>query len=254
MQEAEDSMNRLTDRVEYFISTNADLRVRIDALAANHDSSLAPASRLMTMQAPLTTSSGYLRPFEEDLSKSPVYRKLRPRDSIYSISTSQRDSIALSAFSKLSMSNISVVAVFSLPIWSTDLANAAHYRFGKEGLTLTTTELARRYPHINFPNPDSLNPEDEALHDDASSITTQIPYLKDKLPEIKRKLHVLFMAASLCELNLSGANKREEGGIPYLEYGQGEVRRGFRKWELAQLIVKLDVRRHWSERGAVASP
>jgi hypothetical protein len=197
MQEAETSMNRLVDLVESLVSSNTDLQIRIDALAIDH-ASLSPPP-----PAEFVSNT-----YEADLSTSRVYRKLRPRDSIWSISDSQRGSMALSAFSDLTLGNISIVSVLCLPLWSTDLSNAEHYRFGRDGLNLTMEDLRTRYPEIDFPDA-----EDEVPVDAGSPMHENNPTTLDN-PE------VLFQAASLFEFSL--ANK-SEAGIPYLTYLPGEV-------------------------------
>jgi hypothetical protein len=149
MQEAETSMNRLVELVETLVSSNTDLQIRVDALAIDH-ALLSPPS------ATELVSDGY----EADLSTSRVYRKLRPRDSIWSISDSQRGSMALSAFSDLTLGNISIISALCLPLWSTDLSNAEHYRFGRNGLNLTMEDLRSRYPEVDFPDVEDEVPVD----------------------------------------------------------------------------------------------
>lgn len=105
MHEAETSMNRLEDLVEALVASNTDLRIRIDALAIDH-ASLPHGS--------VAEAAG--NPYEADLSTSRVYRKVRPQDSIWSISDSERGSMALSAFSDLTLANISTISVLCLPM------------------------------------------------------------------------------------------------------------------------------------------
>jgi hypothetical protein len=158
MQEAENSMDKLVSLVEGLMASNVDLRTRIDALAADS------TSRLSITQDDYVSQS---HPFENDLNGSRVYRRARPRDTIYSIDSSRRDSLALSAFSDLTLGNVSIISVFCLPIWSTDLSNAGHYRFGRSGLTLTLEELRNTYPDIDFPDPDEIVEPDPGEQEEA---------------------------------------------------------------------------------------
>lgn len=161
MQEAEENMHRLVELVESLVESNTDLRNRLDDIAADHASVHVNtrASSVLVSSTSTTAPTILPRGFEEDLNRSRVYRKLRPRDSIYSIDSSQRASLTSSAFSELSLGDVSIVSVLCLPVWSVDLGNAEYYRFGREGLTLTIAELAVRYPHIDFSNPDDLDDE-----------------------------------------------------------------------------------------------
>jgi hypothetical protein len=165
MQEAEDNMHRLVELVEGLVDSNTDLKKRLDDIAADHASGQASTSLLAHASSHATSPPVFQQEFEEDLNSSRVYRNLRPRSSIYSINSSSRASLALSAFSDLSLGNVSVVSVMCLPVWSVDLTNAEHYRFGREGLTLTLTELAEQYPQIEFPDSILLDDIDEnSLH------------------------------------------------------------------------------------------
>jgi hypothetical protein len=67
--------------------------------------------------------------FETDLDTSRVYRKLRLRPSLWSLSTGQQGSMALTAFSELTMEDVSNLSVLRLPIWSNELSNADCYDF-----------------------------------------------------------------------------------------------------------------------------
>ena len=161
MQEADENMHRLVELVESLVESNADLRNRLDDIAVDYASVHVKtrASSVLASSAYITPPKILPRAFEEDLNRSRVYRKLRPRDSIYSIDNSQRASLTSSAFSELSLGDVSIVSVLCLPVWSSDLCNAEYYRFGCEGLTLTMAELAARYPDNDFLDPDDLDNE-----------------------------------------------------------------------------------------------
>ena len=177
MKEAENSMHCLVELVESLVESNTDLRNRLDDIAADHASAYVNTrpSSFLPSSTSITAPTILPREFEEDLNRSRVYRKVRPRDSIYSINSSQRASLTSSAFSELSLGDVSIVSVLCLPVWSVDLGNAEYYRFGREGLTLTIAELAVRYPDINFSDPDSLdddlleNLEHESVYHDSNN-------------------------------------------------------------------------------------
>ena len=166
-QEAEKSMRQLIELVGAVLESNADLRTRLDILAADHDGSLGAAtSRLSRQEAPLHARSASFsgmsyQPFEEDLNSSRVYRRAKDRPtSLYSLRSSERHSLAMSAFSDLSLSNVSMISVLCLPVWSADLVNARYFRFGQAGLELTTRELKQRYPEIDL-RLDTVEEEDK---------------------------------------------------------------------------------------------
>jgi len=125
-------MNRLIDLVENLMASNTDMRARMDALTTNQPLALNSPS---TMVEALTDSESSLlslssSTFEEDLSTSRPYRKLRPSDSSWSISSSEQVSMAISVFSDLTMDHVSNISVLRLPVWSRDLSNASDYYFG----------------------------------------------------------------------------------------------------------------------------
>ena len=129
MQEAEKSLNHLISRVERSLASDPDLQGRIDA--QTEDPALPTVPSQLTANSAeedkLRSSSG--SPFEKDLQTSKVYQRLRPRDSMWSLNSSQCGSMALSKFSQLTLGDLSTVSVFRLPIWSTDISNARHYNF-----------------------------------------------------------------------------------------------------------------------------
>jgi hypothetical protein len=131
MQEAESSIDRLIDVVEGLIASNVGLRSWIDGLAANSTAAQDPTQLPYTIEdLTLSTSSQSGSAFESDLDTSRVYRKLQSRASIWSLSTSQQGPMALTAFSDLTMDNVSNISVVRLPIWSVDLCIASDYDVG----------------------------------------------------------------------------------------------------------------------------
>jgi hypothetical protein len=204
-------MEGLEQSVERIIFSNEDIMNRMNAITIEHGS-LATASRTSLPDASLSSSSQPRPGFEEDLNSSRVYKKLRARDSIWSISSSQRESMAMSNFSDLTLGNISIISVFCLPVWSADLSNPSHYRFGRDGLTLTIDELAQRFPDIEFPDLDFSDHETHTNSEEES---------EDENEDAKDVPEVLFLAASLFEFN--APPHRQHGKIPYLNYVPGEV-------------------------------
>lgn len=209
-------MHRLVDAVESLVSSNNDIRIRLDALEIDPSSAvMSIPSRTPTLELNSSRGSEFSQSLVDDLGSSRAYRRRRIRDSLYSLSNSERGSMALSAFSEMSLGNISAISVFCLPIWSTDLSNSSHYRFGQEGLILTIDELTDKYPNIDFVNTslkESRNPR-EAQKPDLK--------LESEMDAALKERSMLFVAASLFYFSLSETQK--EGGYPYLQYVPGEV-------------------------------
>ncbi|KAH5690376.1 hypothetical protein HBI44_173310 [Parastagonospora nodorum] len=126
-QVAEISMTRLHAMVEDLMASNADMRTRMDQVLTDH-----PAHRTVVEEDidPLSQSA-----FETDLDTSRVYRKLRARTSLWSVNTSQQGSMALTAFSALTMDDVSNLSVVRLPVWSKDIVNAFDYEFEEDDFT-----------------------------------------------------------------------------------------------------------------------
>jgi hypothetical protein len=128
-------MSHLIDRVERLVASNPDLQDRIDAQTEG-PALPAPLLQVTTNSAEedkLRTLSS--SPFEYDLQNSKVYRRLRPRDSVWYLNSSQCSLMALSRFSELTLGDLSTVSVFKQPVWSTDLSNAEHYNFALDSST-----------------------------------------------------------------------------------------------------------------------
>lgn len=71
--------------------------------------------------------------FEEDLQVSRVYNKAIHRHSSSSLTSTALYITAMSVFSKLSLSEVSNISFFALPIYAVDLSNSQHYTFGEVG-------------------------------------------------------------------------------------------------------------------------
>ena len=68
--------------------------------------------------------------FEEDLDSSAVYKKALFNRSESSLVSSAARSTASSVLSGLSMGDVSMLAVYALPIYPTDIKNSQYYHFG----------------------------------------------------------------------------------------------------------------------------
>jgi hypothetical protein len=140
-------MNRLVDMVEGLVADSADLQARMDGIAADHDATRDPTHTSHTAEDLIaSTLSQSSSTFEADLDSSYVYRKLRPRASIWSLSTSQQGSMALTVFSNLTMDCISNLSVIRLPIWSSNLFNASEYV--EDLRTVSSKSIGLRYDGI----------------------------------------------------------------------------------------------------------
>jgi len=144
MQEAEHSLNHLVNLVEDLVASNTDIRFRLDALAIDY-AAIHPSPPRQEDTVSLCQPNNT---YEADLHVSRPYRKLRPRSSIWSIRTSQQGSMALSAFSDLTLGNISHISVLNLPVWCTDLSNAEHYHFGQCSLPTYATDHDEQQPCV----------------------------------------------------------------------------------------------------------
>lgn len=68
--------------------------------------------------------------FEEDLDASKVYKRALYNNSQSSLISSAARSTASSVLSGLSLGDVSVIAVFALPLYPSDITNNQHYTFG----------------------------------------------------------------------------------------------------------------------------
>jgi hypothetical protein len=93
-----------------------------DSLAADYTPSRTPRDLAASQTSYQSSSTS-----ESDLHTSRVYRKLCPCNSAWYLNTSQQGSMALSAFSDLTMEMVSNISVFRLPILCTDLFNYSDY-------------------------------------------------------------------------------------------------------------------------------
>lgn len=80
--------------------------------------------------------------FEQDLKASRVYKRvLSRRKSISSCSSTALYTTALSVFSHLSLSKVSNISSYALPVYAIDISNSGHYCFGVVGPVVETTDV-----------------------------------------------------------------------------------------------------------------
>ncbi|KAJ0107714.1 hypothetical protein J7T55_010321 [Diaporthe amygdali] len=89
--------------------------------------------------------------FDRDLETSRVYNNANKRDSMASTSSTALHATALSMFSKLSLSQLSNISFYALPIYSNDLSNSQCYIFGEEGALQSDTTA--QPPSAPVPDP-----------------------------------------------------------------------------------------------------
>ncbi|KAF2812713.1 uncharacterized protein BDZ99DRAFT_474833 [Mytilinidion resinicola] len=71
--------------------------------------------------------------YEQDLQASRVYKKSAKHHSFSSFTSSVAHSATLSVFSSLSLSQVSYISFYALPVYATDLSNSDQYMFGEQG-------------------------------------------------------------------------------------------------------------------------
>jgi hypothetical protein len=151
MEEAQSSTRRLCGLVEEILRSNADLSARMRNLEENGSvlsgtASVRPHELDIISLVPTVNTEPVLQSepsdqgsdfsFEADLQSSWVYQKGKYRFSTTSLSTSVLQSAALSVFSHLSLSQVSDISVYALPICARDLRHSEWYIFGDAGIEL----------------------------------------------------------------------------------------------------------------------
>ncbi|KAI0430749.1 hypothetical protein F5Y09DRAFT_306787 [Xylaria sp. FL1042] len=151
MEEAQSCTQRLCVLVEQMLESNRDLAERIRGLEREGSviskarSDIIPADDSSTIRHTRTTSGSMLESgdaivkrfaFEEDLESSRVYNKAIYRHSQVSLTSTALYTTALSVFSKLSLSQVSSISFYALPVCAIDLHNSELYVFGEEGAAL----------------------------------------------------------------------------------------------------------------------
>ncbi|KAI1278225.1 hypothetical protein F5Y07DRAFT_361115 [Xylaria sp. FL0933] len=172
MEEAQSCTQKLCVLVEQMLESNRDLADRIRGLEREGSiiskarSDIIPADNASTIRHARTTRGSMLAPedtlvkrfaFEDDLASSRVYNKAIYRHSQISLTSTALYTTALSVFSKLSLSQVSSISFYALPVCAIDLHNSELYVFGEEGAALldhpraTPCTAPKRPPYADTP-------------------------------------------------------------------------------------------------------
>lgn len=143
MKEAQSSTHHLCKLVEELLQSNQDLASRIRGLeregsiiaeSRRHDvSTLRQARGSKSLSFIDTQASAIKFTFDQDLQASRVYNRAIGRQSMTSLTSTALYTTALSLFSNLSLSQVSNISFYALPVYSNDLSNSECYLFGEEG-------------------------------------------------------------------------------------------------------------------------
>lgn len=111
-------------------------KARADTILGDEASTIrrASAARESVLEPGDTLAKRFA--FEDDLESSRVYNKAIYRFSQISITSTALYTTALSVFSKLSLSQVSSISFYALPVCAVDLHNSELYVFGEEGAAL----------------------------------------------------------------------------------------------------------------------
>ncbi|KAF5659789.1 STE STE20 PAKA kinase [Fusarium circinatum] len=143
MKEAQSSTRNLCTLVEELLRSNQDLASRIRGL--EREGSIIAESRrddVSTLRQTRgsksvsfidTQASAIKFTFDQDLQASRVYNRAIGRQSMTSLTSTALYTTALSLFSNLSLSQVSNISFYALPVYSNDLSNSDCYVFGEEG-------------------------------------------------------------------------------------------------------------------------
>ncbi|CZR32655.1 uncharacterized protein FPRO_01975 [Fusarium proliferatum ET1] len=143
MKEAQSSTRHLCTLVEELLQSNHDLASRIRGL--EREGSIIAESRrddVSTFRQTRgsksisfidTQASAIKFTFDQDLQASRVYNRAIGRQSMTSLTSTALYTTALSLFSNLSLSQVSNISFYALPIYYNDLSNSDCYVFGEEG-------------------------------------------------------------------------------------------------------------------------
>ncbi|KAG8531233.1 uncharacterized protein KY384_004591 [Bacidia gigantensis] len=146
MSEAETAVDRLFVLVQQVLSSNQEMSARLHAMdqritnddsvtvAVEDDNVTQSLTRSVTSQSTPELEDVQLRqfslPLEEDLRKSKVYKKAAFNNSERTLMSATAFSTAKSILSAYSLSEISNISVFALPIYSNEVGNSFRYIFG----------------------------------------------------------------------------------------------------------------------------
>ncbi|KAF5589555.1 nicotinamide mononucleotide permease [Fusarium pseudocircinatum] len=137
------STRHLCTLVEELLQSNQDLASRIRGL--EREGSIIAESRMddvstlrqtrgsKTVTFIDTQASAIKFTFDQDLQASRVYNRAVARQSMTSLTSTALYTTALSLFSNLSLSQVSNISFYALPIYCNDLSNSDCYVFGEEG-------------------------------------------------------------------------------------------------------------------------
>lgn len=143
MKEAQSSTRHLCTLVEELLQSNHDLASRIRGL--EREGSIIAESRrddVSTFRQTRgsksisfidTQASAIKFTFDQDLQASRVYNRAIGRQSMASLTSTALYTTALSLFSNLSLSQVSNISFYALPVYYNDLSNSDCYVFGEEG-------------------------------------------------------------------------------------------------------------------------
>ena len=179
--EAANSHSAMSALVEQMFNSNEELRRRFDALEAslllrssagsvittreeNSADTITPSEDKDTPQDTIPLEASIYRfAFEDILQTSRVYWKSSSNECDISIRSSFARSHAWSAFSDLSLVEISVLSVFALPICAADLSNSQWY-INQRGSRQDTREK------FTSPSKQVSNPQMAAIFNDLNTI------------------------------------------------------------------------------------
>ncbi|KAF5707955.1 adenosine deaminase family [Fusarium mundagurra] len=143
MKEAQNSTRHLCTLVEELLQSNQDLASRIRGLeregsiiaeSRRDDVSTLRQTRASKSISFIDTQASAIKfTFDQDLQASRVYNRAIGRQSMTSLTSTALYTTALSLFSNLSLSQVSNISFYALPVYSNDLSNSDCYVFGEEG-------------------------------------------------------------------------------------------------------------------------
>ena len=148
--EANESVDRLCILVERVLESHDDMANKIRGIDTKENTALQDSDltdQVVESRSSSTISRPKRRPdeqqieenvsrrlfqfaFEEDLEVSAVYKKALFNRSQSSLVSTTTRSTASSVLSGLSMGDVSILAVYALPIYPSDLDNSQYYHFG----------------------------------------------------------------------------------------------------------------------------
>lgn len=165
MKEAQSSTRHLCALVEELLTSNKDLAGRIRGLeqegsiiaeSIRGDSSTIRQTRDSDSLSFIDSQAIALQfTFDQDLQASRVYNRTIDRQSMTSFTSTALYTTALSLFSNLSLSQVSKISFYALPVYSDDLSNSDCYVFGEEGAMILSNNT-QTAPSVS---PQSKSPE-----------------------------------------------------------------------------------------------